>query len=127
LLYDGALTRARRAPRRSRNSEDNSKKYPDIAACVPRLLKPGVRSVVLDCEAVAFDRELGKILPFQARPGARALGQQPGRTRCPGLHARCLHRFWRLPAPVLPCGVCMPLLMSAPRQRDPRIGHVAKA
>ena len=51
----------------SRNSEDNTKKYPDIAASVPRLLKPGVRSVVLDCEAVAFDREEGKILPFQAR------------------------------------------------------------
>ncbi len=52
----------------SRNSEDNTKKYPDIAASVPRLLKPGVRSVVLDCEAVAFDREEGKILPFQASP-----------------------------------------------------------
>ena len=51
----------------SRNSEDNTKKYPDIAASVPRLLKPGVRSVVLDCEAVAFDREERKILPFQAR------------------------------------------------------------
>lgn len=53
---------------RSRNSENNTNKYPDITASVPRLLKPGVRSVVLDCEAVAFDRTEGKILPFQARP-----------------------------------------------------------
>ena len=40
-------------------------KYPDIAASVPGLIKPGVKSVVLDCEAVAFERETGKILPFQ--------------------------------------------------------------
>ena len=40
-------------------------KYPDIAASVPGLVKPGVKSVVLDCEAVAFERETGKILPFQ--------------------------------------------------------------
>ena len=38
---------------------------------MPRLLKPGVRSVVLDCEAVAFDREERKILPFQARLRAK--------------------------------------------------------
>ncbi|GAB4820174.1 hypothetical protein N2152v2_007220 [Parachlorella kessleri] len=49
----------------SRNSEDNTGKYPDVAALVPKLLKPGVASVVFDAEAVAFDREQGKVLPFQ--------------------------------------------------------------
>lgn len=49
----------------SRNSEDNTVKYPDIAALLPRLLQPGVTSVVLDSEVVAVDRASGKILPFQ--------------------------------------------------------------
>lgn len=49
----------------SRNSENNTVKYPDIAAAVPGLIKEGVKSVVLDCEAVAFERETGRILPFQ--------------------------------------------------------------
>ncbi|CAK0786390.1 hypothetical protein CVIRNUC_009603 [Coccomyxa viridis] len=49
----------------SRNSENNTQKYPDIAASVPGLVKEGVQSVVLDCEAVAFERETGRILPFQ--------------------------------------------------------------
>lgn len=49
----------------SRNSEDNTTKYPDVAAVVPKLVKAGIRGVVLDCEAVAFDRATNKILPFQ--------------------------------------------------------------
>lgn len=49
----------------SRNIEDNTGKYPDIAALMPRALKTGTRSVVLDAEAVAIDRETGRILPFQ--------------------------------------------------------------
>ena len=49
----------------SRNSENNTDKYPDIVADLPRLLRPGVQSVVLDCEAVAYDRIAKKILPFQ--------------------------------------------------------------
>ena len=53
----------------SRNSEDNTSKYPDIAALVPRQLRPGVRSVVLDAEAVAYDQAAGKILPFQVSAG----------------------------------------------------------
>ena len=32
---------------------------------MPGLVKEGVQSVVLDCEAVAFERETGRILPFQ--------------------------------------------------------------
>ena len=49
----------------SRNSEDNTTKYPDIVASIPKLVKPGVKGLVLDCEAVAYDRTLGKLLPFQ--------------------------------------------------------------
>ena len=49
----------------SRNLEDNTVKYPDIVSTFKAHLKPGVRSVVLDAEAVAFDRETKKILPFQ--------------------------------------------------------------
>jgi DNA ligase-1 len=49
----------------SRNSEDNSTKYPDIAAIVPRAAKPGVSSFILDSEAVAIDKTTGAIQPFQ--------------------------------------------------------------
>ncbi len=49
----------------SRNSENNTAKYPDLLDVVPGLLKPGVKSLVLDCEAVAYDRVTNKILPFQ--------------------------------------------------------------
>ena len=49
----------------SRNSEDNTGKYPDIVASIGQLVKPGVKGLVLDCEAVAYDRKLGKLLPFQ--------------------------------------------------------------
>jgi len=77
---------------------------------VPRLLKPGVRSVVLDCEAVAFDRELGKILPFQARPRARARATAWADSWLS--HARCLPRSLRASACSCPAlGSYMPLLM----------------
>ena len=49
----------------SRNSENNTSKYPDLAAVLPGQLKEGIQSVVLDAEAVAFDRVTNKILPFQ--------------------------------------------------------------
>ena len=49
----------------SRNSENMTQKYPDLAARVPQLLKEGVQDVVLDCECVAYDREPKKIMPFQ--------------------------------------------------------------
>jgi len=51
----------------SRNSENNTTKYPDLIAAMPGFLHEDVKSVVLDCEAVAFDRETNKILPFQVQ------------------------------------------------------------
>ncbi|KAG8371261.1 hypothetical protein BUALT_Bualt13G0069200 [Buddleja alternifolia] len=49
----------------SRNAERNTGKFPDVVAAVTRLKKSSVRSFVLDCELVAYDREKQKILPFQ--------------------------------------------------------------
>jgi DNA ligase-1 len=49
----------------SRNSEDLSKKYPDILAKLPTWIKKGTQSFVLDCETVAWDVEKKHVLPFQ--------------------------------------------------------------
>ena len=49
----------------SRNSEDLSKKYPDILAKLNTWIKPETKSFVLDCETVAWDMETKKVLPFQ--------------------------------------------------------------
>ena len=49
----------------SRNSEDLSKKYPDILAKLPNWVKKGTKSFVLDCETVAWDVEKKHVLPFQ--------------------------------------------------------------
>ncbi|KAL4917140.1 hypothetical protein BDW62DRAFT_87739 [Aspergillus aurantiobrunneus] len=49
----------------SRNSEDLSKKYPDILRKIDTWIKPCVKSFVLDCETVAWDIETKKVLPFQ--------------------------------------------------------------
>lgn len=49
----------------SRSSEDLSKKYPDILSVLDKWVKPGVESFVLDCEAVAWDKEEKRVLPFQ--------------------------------------------------------------
>ncbi|KAI4934049.1 hypothetical protein J4E86_011532 [Alternaria arbusti] len=49
----------------SRNSEDLSKKYPDILAKLPTWVKEGTQSFVLDCETVAWDMVEKKVLPFQ--------------------------------------------------------------
>ena len=52
----------------SRNLEDNSGKYPDIASMIGGAVRPGttVSSFILDSEAVAYDLEAGAILPFQS-------------------------------------------------------------
>ncbi|KAF7541191.1 hypothetical protein G7Z17_g12030 [Cylindrodendrum hubeiense] len=49
----------------SRNSEDLSKKYPDILAKLHTWVKPDTKSFVLDCETVAWDMDEKKVLPFQ--------------------------------------------------------------
>jgi len=49
----------------SRNSEDNTSKYPDIAAMLPKAIAPGVTSFILDAEAVAVNSTTGAIQPFQ--------------------------------------------------------------
>lgn len=49
----------------SRNSEDLSKKYPDILAKLNTWVKPETKSFVLDCESVAWDLVEKKVLPFQ--------------------------------------------------------------
>ncbi|KAF7588420.1 tRNA ligase [Aspergillus hancockii] len=49
----------------SRNSEDLSKKYPDVLAKLDGWIKDGVKSFVLDCETVAWDMVNKKVLPFQ--------------------------------------------------------------
>ncbi|KAH6712556.1 hypothetical protein BKA61DRAFT_86761 [Leptodontidium sp. MPI-SDFR-AT-0119] len=49
----------------SRNSEDLSKKYPDILSKLNTWVKPDTKSFVLDCETVAWDLVEKKVLPFQ--------------------------------------------------------------
>ena len=49
----------------SRNSEDNTSKYPDIIERMPKVIKDTVKSAVIDSESVAWDREKKQIQPFQ--------------------------------------------------------------
>ncbi|KAF5579532.1 DNA ligase 1 [Fusarium pseudocircinatum] len=49
----------------SRNSEDLSRKYPDILAKLHTWVKSDTKSFVLDCETVAWDVDEKKVLPFQ--------------------------------------------------------------
>ncbi|XP_020870859.1 LOW QUALITY PROTEIN: DNA ligase 1 [Arabidopsis lyrata subsp. lyrata] len=49
----------------SRHAERNTGKYPDVALALSRFKKPAVKSFILDCEVVAFNREEKKILPLQ--------------------------------------------------------------
>ncbi|XP_068673166.1 DNA ligase 1-like isoform X3 [Montipora foliosa] len=49
----------------SRNQENNTSKYPDIIARMTKVLGDGIKSCILDTEAVAWDREKRQILPFQ--------------------------------------------------------------
>ncbi|KAF9978953.1 hypothetical protein BGZ73_007840 [Actinomortierella ambigua] len=49
----------------SRNSENMSAKYPDIMEKLSKFSRENTTSFVVDCEAVAWDREQQVILPFQ--------------------------------------------------------------
>ena len=49
----------------SRNSEDNTRKYPDVVSRLPRYSKEGVADYIIDCECVAWDAVNKRLLPFQ--------------------------------------------------------------
>ncbi|GBG87375.1 hypothetical protein CBR_g45434 [Chara braunii] len=49
----------------SRNAERNTGKFPDLVTSMKKYTKPETKSYVIDCEAVGYDRETHKILPFQ--------------------------------------------------------------
>ncbi|OWB76108.1 hypothetical protein B5S32_g257 [[Candida] boidinii] len=51
----------------SRNSEDMTERYPDLVGVINELkkLNPDIKSMVLDSECVAWDKQESKILPFQ--------------------------------------------------------------
>lgn len=49
----------------SRNSEDNSEKYPDLKEIIKKAKIDLILSFVMDAEVVAYDREKGCLLPFQ--------------------------------------------------------------
>ncbi|KAI5054917.1 hypothetical protein GOP47_0030062 [Adiantum capillus-veneris] len=49
----------------SRNAECTTGKFLDVAEAMIRYKKDDVKSFVLDCEIVAYDREADHILPFQ--------------------------------------------------------------
>ncbi|RKP05087.1 ATP-dependent DNA ligase, partial [Thamnocephalis sphaerospora] len=49
----------------SRNSEDMSQRYPDIADKLAKAARPDATSYILDCEVVAWDIKEHRILPFQ--------------------------------------------------------------
>jgi DNA ligase-1 len=49
----------------SRNSENNTSKYPDLCALMPTICDKETTSFIIDCEVVAWDPKEKKILPFQ--------------------------------------------------------------
>lgn len=51
----------------SRNSENMTERYPDLIPVVAELkaTNPNLKSLILDCECVAWDTKTNKILPFQ--------------------------------------------------------------
>jgi DNA ligase-1 len=49
----------------SRNSEDNSTKYPDVVRALGQAVAPSTQSFILDSEVVAYSREDKRMLPFQ--------------------------------------------------------------
>lgn len=57
----------------SRNAENLTPKYPDLVEDLPKMLKESHKksSFIVDCEAVAYDIEKKKILPFQELQGRK--------------------------------------------------------
>ena len=50
----------------SRNLENHTGKFKDVAQKAPELLREGVQDAVVDAEVVAYDKKNDKILPFQS-------------------------------------------------------------
>lgn len=76
--YDGERAQVHRLPDGtvkiySRNAENLTQKYPDLVASLPLCLKEGMKesSFIIDGEAVAYDTENQKILPFQVLQGRK--------------------------------------------------------
>ncbi|KAG7881034.1 hypothetical protein KL937_001881 [Ogataea polymorpha] len=70
--YDGERAQVHLLPDRtlrvySRSSENMTQRYPDLIPVMEELqrLNPEVKSFILDCECVAWDKKQEKILPFQ--------------------------------------------------------------
>lgn len=71
--YDGERAQLHRLPDGlykiySRNAEDHTAKYPDLAEQIPRAVRAAHAgsTFIVDAEVVAYDREAGRLLPFQA-------------------------------------------------------------
>lgn len=60
-------------------SENSTGKYPDLAARMPSHLQPGVNSIVIDGEVVAYDVEEDRMRPFQVTDLSSYV---PHSTRC---------------------------------------------
>jgi hypothetical protein len=68
LLKDGSIKIF------SRNSEDNTSKYPDLITMLPAVMRPGTESFVIDSEVVAYDTETSALSPLpRPRPNPQAL------------------------------------------------------
>eukprot|EP00967_Tisochrysis_lutea_P007401 scaffold8789_cov16-Tisochrysis_lutea.AAC.2 len=94
-----------------RNSENMTPKYPDIVARLPGSLAPGVDSCVLDGEAVAWDPEHKKILPFQV--SLSKLGPLMSKAVCAGWQGGGFQKGFR--AQKTPLWRCCTLNASAQR------------
>jgi DNA ligase-1 len=66
----------------SRNAEDMTPRYPDILSRLPGWLAPGTTSIVLDGEAVAWDPDKAKILPFQVCETGLSVSKENHTYRC---------------------------------------------
>ena len=91
LKYDGERAQIHLLPDGSvmvfsRNLENNTQKYPDILAMIPDAVKPGIDTFIIDCEAVAYDRVAGTLLPFQVLSTRKKVDVRCVRSFCPSAH-----------------------------------------
>ncbi|KAK8794870.1 hypothetical protein WA158_001850 [Blastocystis sp. Blastoise] len=81
--YDGERAQIHKLPSGeikifSRNSEDTSQKFPDLIQTLKEVIPESVHTCILDSECVAWNREEGKMLPFQvlATRGKKAVNKE---------------------------------------------------